>query len=278
MSIKQKVIRRIAASHLAGPTLADAVHVYNLAIARGWTSTIAPWTDPADTLQGIADQYRAALQTILDGPLDCYLSVKLTTLQYDFGIVRELVEKANGGGIRIHFDSMDPESAEPTIKLVERILATHRNIGYTIAARWKRCTRDAQQLIDWGIPVRVVKGQWPDPGLPKMDVPKNYLAVMDVLAGRAAHVEVATHDRPLAKQSLRRLLQANTSCEMEQMSGLPQNCVSLAKEFHVPMRLYIGYGYPSLPYSIREVQARPAIVGWVIRDFFLGSRKKLSHG
>ena len=275
-SLKQKIIRRIAESHLAGPSLADAVHVYNLAAERGWSSTFGPWTDPADTLKAVADQYRGALQTILDGSLNCYLSVKLTTLQYEFTIIKELVEKGKTGGVRIHFDSMDPDSAAPTSKMVERILATHRNIGYTIAARWQRSVRDAQQVIDWGIPVRIVKGQWADPSGPKADVRKNYLATIDALAGKGVPVEVATHHRPLAAESLRRLIQAGTSCEMEQMSGLPQNCVSLAKQLHIPMRLYIGYGYPSLPYSIREVQARPAIVGWVLRDFILGARKKLS--
>ncbi len=276
LSIKQKILHRIAASHLAGPTLTDAVHVYNLATERGWSSTFAPWTDPAVTLQVTADQYLAALHTILDGSLNCYLSVKLPNLQYDFGLISELVEIGKSGGIRIHFDSMDPDSASPTIKLVERILASYHNVGYTIAARWQRSARDARQVVEWGIPVRVVKGQWPDPLVPKTDVRKNYLAVIDALAGKAVHVEVATHHRPLARESLHRLLQAKTSCEMGQMSGLPQNCATLSKELHVPMRLYIGYGYPSLPYSIREVQARPAVVGWVIRDFFLGNRKKLT--
>jgi proline dehydrogenase len=274
--LKEKIIRRIAASHLAGPSLPDAVRVYKLAAERGWSSAFGLWTAPDDTPATVAGHCRDALQTILDGSMNCYLSIKLTTLNYDFGLVKELVEKATGGGIRIHFDSMDPDSAAPTMKFIERILATHRNVGYTIAIRWQRSLRDAQQVIDFGIPVRVVKGQWADPASPRINVKRNYLSVIDALAGRAAHVGVATHQRSLAKDALQRLRQAGTSCEMEQMSGLPQNCASLAKALGVPMRLYIGYGYPSLPYSIRQVQARPAIVGWVIRDFILGGRKKLS--
>jgi proline dehydrogenase len=209
--------------------------------------------------------------------MECYLSIKLTTFNYDFGLVRELVEKASAGGIRVHFDSMDPDSATPTMQFLERILATHRNVGYTIAIRWQRALHDAQRINELGVPVRIVKGQWADPGSPGIDVRRNYLAVVDALAGRAVHVEVATHQHSLAKEALHRLLQAKTPCEMQQMSGLPQNCARLAKSLGVPMRLYIGYGYPSLPYSIRQVQARPAIVGWVIRDFILGGRKKLSH-
>lgn len=275
-TIKQKIIRRIAASHLAGPSLSDAIRVHKLAAERGWSSAFGLWTSPEDTPVTVAGQCRDALQSILDGSMNCYLSIKLTTFNYDFGLVKELVGKAESGGIRVHFDSMDPDSAAPTMKFLERILATHRNVGYTIAARWQRRLRDAQQVIDFGIPVRVVKGQWADPETPRIDVRQNYLSVIDTLAGRAAHVGVATHQRSLAKEALQRLHDAGTSCEMEQMSGLPQNCASLAKALGVPMRIYIGYGFPSLPYSIREVQARPAIFGWVIRDFILGGRKTLS--
>lgn len=274
--VKRRIERRIAASHLAGADLNDAIRVYRLALQRGWSCTFGPWTNPSDTSIVAARSYRNALQSILDNGMNCYLSVKLPAIGYDFSLLEDLIELADRKGIRIHFDGMAPDSAAPTLKIIERVLAKHRNIGYTIPARWNRSIEDLEQIIDFGIPVRLVKGQWTDPVTPISDVRKNFLAIVDRLAGKVPLVAIATHDRRLASEALHRLKNAGSPCEMEQLSSLPQNCTSLAKSLNVPMRLYIPYGYPSLPYNIHHVKARPAIIGWVIRDFFLGARKHLS--
>jgi proline dehydrogenase len=171
---------------------------------------------------------------------------------------------------------MDPDSAPRTYETIERVLATHRNIGCTLPSRWHRSIQDAQRVIDYGVPVRVIKGQWSDPLPPAVNARENYLKIIDALAGRAKLVAVATHDHALAVEAMKRLLKAKTQCEMEQMSSLPQNCAQAAKSLCIPMRIYIPYGFPSLPYNLRYVKTRPAIVGWVIRDFLLGGRKHLT--
>jgi proline dehydrogenase len=101
-------------------------------------------------------------------------------------------------------------------------------------------------------------------------------SLIDILAGRAAHVAVATHDGALAEEAVKRLLTTSTSCEIEQMSSLPQNCARIAKRHGLPMRVYIPHGYPSLPYNLRHAATRPIIIGWAVRDLILGPRNKLS--
>ena len=173
---------------------------------------------------------------------------------------------------------MDPDSADRTFNLLERTLAKHRNLGCTLPGRWKRSAEDAARVIEWGIPVRVVKGQWPDPGIPKFEARAGYLEVIRRLSGKAAQVAVATHDQGLARKALRSLTESGTSCEMEQLSSLPHTCSQIANGFHVPFRLYVPYGYPSMPYDIWQVRARPQIVRWVIRDALRGRHRKLpSH-
>jgi proline dehydrogenase len=274
--IKQSIVHRIASSHLAGPSLPDAVTIYNLAIQRGWSCTFGPWTDPSNNPRTTAECYSNAIQKISDNSLTCYISIKLTALNYDYSLLKELVERAQLGGVRIHFDAMDPDSAPPTFKIIERLLASYKNIGCTLPSRWNRSIQDTEKVIDWAIPVRIVKGQWADLSHSKLDHRKNFLAIIDRLAGKAQLVAVATHDHKLANGSLQRLKESGSYCEMEQLSSLPQNCAHLAKAMNIPMRIYIPYGFPSLPYNLRHVQTRPAIVGWVIRDFILGGRKNLS--
>jgi proline dehydrogenase len=275
-TLKQGIIRRIAASHLSGPSFSDVLPMYHQSKERGWLCAFGPWTDPANSSEETARQYLSDLQSIIGNSMEGYFSIKLTTIDYNLPFLKELLDIAKNAGIRIHFDAMDPDSAPRTYETIERVLATHRNIGCTLPSRWHRSLQDAQRVVDYGVPVRVIKGQWSDPLHPNIDARENYVKIIESLAGRAALVAVATHDRKLAAESLQRLLKAKSPCEMEQMSSLPQNCAQTAKSLCIPMRVYIPYGFPSLPYNLRHVKTRPAIAGWVMRDFLLGGRKHLT--
>ncbi len=274
-AIKEKVIQRMTASHLAGPDLVDAVRVYIEATALGWPGTFGYWSGPQDTPETIAQRYTDTANLIGHESLNCYLSIKVTGFNYDYEQLTALLELAAENGIRVHCDAMGPESASPTFDLLERALKVHRNLGCTLPARWQRSLDDTARVVEWGIPVRVVKGQWADPATPGVDAREQYLEIIRRLSGKAAHVAVATHDRRLARRALQALTESKTSCEMEQLSSLPQNCARLAREFHVPLRVYIPFGHPSLPYDIWQVRTRPQIVSWVLRDILTGKHRSL---
>jgi len=274
--LKSRVIDRMTASHLAGPTVADAVRIYDQAARYGCSCTFGYWSGPDDTPATHRSVYHATLQTILERSLNCYLSIKVTALKYDFGIVSELLDVANGRGVRVHFDAMDPDSAVPTFELLERALKSHRNLGCTLPSRWRRSITDTARVIDYGIPVRIVKGQWADPLSPSQNARRNYHEIINNLAGRAAHVAVATHDRSVAREALQRLRESKTPCEMEQLSSLPQNCAHLARSLDVPLRIYVPFGHASLPYGIWQARTRPQVIAWVMRDAWVGKHRPLS--
>ncbi|MBI4535176.1 MAG: hypothetical protein HY708_02785 [Ignavibacteriae bacterium] len=273
--LKNWVVRRMAESHLAGSDVSDAVRIANQAAQRGWSSTIGPWGRPDDTPESTVAFYATALDAVSTLPYDCYLSIKVTGLQYDLGLLTGLIDHCMSSQVRIHFDALDPDSADPTFDLLERALKVHRNMSCTLPARWRRSLKDVDRVVELGIPVRVVKGQWVDPQSPVPDVRASFLEVIRTLSGRARHVAVATHDRPLAEEALRCLLSSGTPCEMEQLSSLPQNCARLAESLHIPMRIYIPYGYPSLPYDLSFKRTRAQIVGWGMRDFLAGKHRPL---
>jgi proline dehydrogenase len=115
--------------------------------------------------------------------------------------------------------------------------------------------------------VRVVKGQWEDPDNPKLDMRRGFLEVIDELAGKAVHVAVATHDPPLAREAVRRLKKAGTSCELELIYGLPMNAVmQVATEHQLPVRLYVPYGKSYMPYALSHLRKNPRVVWWFVRD------------
>ena len=266
------VAKHAASSYIAGPEIKDGLRVCRQAAERGWSSTICPWDGPRDLPEHVAANYQAALNSITSEDIDSYLSVKVPSIGYDFGILKELMNIARRKAVRIHFDSLAPDTASRSIALLEKAIAIYPNIGYTLPSCWLRSAKDAEKIVEWRIPVRLVKGQWPDPAEPNIDPGSNYLKIIDILAGRALHVAVATHDISLAKEALTRLKAAGTSCELEQLYGLPMRGDSVAKPLGVPVRVYVPYGHAYLAYSLSTVRRRPIILIWLIRDFLKGIR------
>jgi hypothetical protein len=148
-----------------------------------------------------------------------------------------------------------------------------------------------------GVRVRVVKGQWacPDAVIGAAGVVgvvgdsmargkadavadaaaaaavlrADYLALVKHLAGRASAVAVATHDASLARESLALLKAAGTPCELELLCGLPRReCMAVARELGVPIRLYIPFGQAWLPYALDQAVRSPKMLWWMVRDTF----------
>lgn len=256
-----------AASYIAGSTVQDAIRVCRQVAGRGWSSTICPWDGPTDSPEYVLSTYETALNSISGEGLDCYLSIKAPSIEYDLKCLTKLAEIARDREVRIHFDSLGPETASQSLALLEKALKIYRNFSYTLPSRWRRSIDDAEKIIDLGVTVRIVKGQWPDPDAPNIDPKSNFLNLVDVLAGRASRVAIATHDSSLARESLTRLRALGTLCELEQLYGLPMRADSVAKPLGIPVRVYVPYGWAYLSYSLWEIRKRPIILVWLLKDF-----------
>lgn len=272
IQIKEWMVRRLAENYIAGPHLNDALRLCRRVAARGWGSILCPWDGPGDTPEEVLSNYQTALQTIASEKLDAHLSIKAPSLRYDFEALKELLPVAGERGIRIHFDSQDFDAAAPTFRLLEKAVPYYPQIGCTLPSRWRRSFFDAECAIDLGAPVRVVKGEWPDPTGEAIDPKGRFLDLIDRLAGRAREVAVATHDPMLARAALARLQKSGTPCRLEQLWGLPLRAKEVAEPTGVPVRVYIPYGHAWLPYCIGAIRRRPIILAWAARDFFLTRR------
>jgi proline dehydrogenase len=258
-------------AYIAGPDLMDAIRACHKFSERKVASTIGYWNDDGDTAEKVAETYIAALNVLMVDRLDCYLSIKAPAIGFDRGLLAEVRTAGERAGAGIHFDSLGPEYADRTFELIIESARSFPGIGCTLPGRWRRSISDASLAIDAGVRVRVVKGQWVDPDAPEIDLREGFLAVIDQLAGKARHVAVATHDPPLAREALRRLLVSGTPCEMELLFGLPlKSVMQVARELGVRVRLYIPYGHSWLPYAFSQIQKNPRILWWVIRDTFWG--------
>jgi proline dehydrogenase len=104
-----------------------------------------------------------------------------------------------------------------------------------------------------------------------MDMRRGFLNVIDGLAGRGCFVAVASHDIPLAEESLRRLLSAGTPCELELLYGLPRRGpIKMARKLGVSVRFYVPQGTAWLPYLLKQARNNPHVLAWFARDFLRG--------
>src|SRR5438128_12240774 len=190
--------KRAAKAYVAGPGLIDAVDVARRLNRAGIAGTIGFWNDERDRPRSVAQAYFDVCAAVAVDRLNCALSIKAPAVQFDAGLLNEVLERGRRTGLRIQFDSLGPESTDRTFAAIARMLPFPPGLGCTLPARWRLSLRDAESAVELGLHVRVVKGQWADPEGPEGDVRANYLAIVDRVAGRARSVAVATHDAALA--------------------------------------------------------------------------------
>lgn len=268
-AVWERAARRAARRYVAGSELEDALSVCERLSHKRIHGTIAYWNDDGEDGRAVLAIYLDGLAAIRASGLNAYSSIKVTALDLDEGMVRQVIAAGAESGVRVHFDSMWPETAEPTRRLTDK-MRDRGVLGYTLPGRWKRSVEDADWAVDENLIVRVVKGQWPDPAS-ELDAREGFLRVVERLDGRARHVAVATHDPPLAAHALDTLLASGTSCELELLYGLPaRRVVELARQRSVPVRSYVPYGKAWLPYSLGYLKRNPSVLWWMAKDTVLG--------
>jgi proline dehydrogenase len=263
-----RLIRSVSRNYIAGPTLEDAARVSGPLAARGYCLTLGYWDAAGDSASHVMQTYLASCDYLahLDG--QNYLSIKIPALQNDAGMFRALREESQARGVALHFDSLDADHATPMFRfLADHAQPSGGTIGCTLPGRWRRSLDDAELAIDLGLMVRVVKGQSPDPVEPERDPAAGYLSVVRKLAGRARCVRVASHDPLVTRQSLAILKAAGTPCELELLYGLPVGRqVALAREFGVPVRVYVAFGHAFLPYALGSLRKHPGALLRLLRE------------
>ena len=273
--VKDLLLQRIMRRYIVGYSLQDALRAARRVVRAGWQVTVCPWNFPDDSPEKVAQNYVAAVQGIAAVTSGGYVSVKARALAYSLDLLREVIAAAKPHNMRIHFDSLEPETAEATFRLIEQALAEYPNLGCTLPARWRRSARDVHRVLEWQIPVRVVKGQWKDPEAPESDLDAAFLSLLGKLAGRSVHVAVATHNVSLARRAFSLLRETGTPSRLEVLYGLPLRVAHVAGELNMGVTMYIPYGRACLPYDIYVLRKNPVILKWMLRDLLMGDHFQL---
>lgn len=259
------LMSRAARAYVAGDRLHNAVRVRDRLARRGLGATLGFWNDRQDTPRRVADEYLACIRCCSAGD---YVSIKLPAIDHSRVLFDELMAAAVTRAVPLHFDAMQPDTASRLRSFVEALPdAARARIGVTLPACWQRSAGDAGWAAESGLPVRIVKGQWPDPDCPQIDLRAGFLRLVDVLADRGVRVAVATHDAPLARAALQRLRGRAAPMEVELLYGLPRRAVlRVASGSAVAARIYVGYGFAFVPYAAGRMLDDPRRLVWLLRD------------
>jgi proline dehydrogenase len=264
------MLRHASARYIAGPELSDALAVCRKLDQDSYPSTLGFWDSGKDSPQYVAQEYLNGIEAASRQATGCYVSIKLTGLDFDPALEDAVLGAAARKNVRLHFDSQAPDIAGRTFSLLQdriRKTGNPQMLGCTLPGRWRRSIRDAESVRRMGVCVRVVKGQWQDNEGPEVDLRTGYLNVIDRLSGHPAHVSVATHDPVLAREAIQRLRSRNTPCGLELLLGLPsRHMLKLANSLSAPVRFYVPYGHAWLPYALRQVKRNPRVLFWMAKD------------
>jgi len=268
-AVLMPVVRKAAGSYIGGETVEEALSVACRLAAEGHPATLGYW----DTgHQSPAECARIGLEAVValgNEAFDGYVSLKPPALGFSAESAQTIARAAAEKNLRLHCDSHGPEAVAPSNAFAEALLAIlpPEKVGTTLPGRWLRSLADADWAMARGLPVRVVKGQWPDPADPKRDLAEGFLAVIGRLCQGASHVAVATHDAPLAREAIARLKAANVSCEVEVLLGMPAApLLAWTKETGVTSRIYVPYGPGFVPNAIGVLRRNPRLLVAVAKE------------
>ncbi|SNS94320.1 L-proline dehydrogenase [Sphingomonas laterariae] len=268
------LLKAAARSYAAGETIDEALAVARMAHARGYATTLCYWHDQAAPAEQVAAEYLRLIDRLDGGRLSAHLSVKIPGLGNRADLVQRVIAAARDRNIPVDLDSHAPEQADDVIAAIEAVGSD--DLGIAIPGRWRKSVDMARWAAGKGLRVRIVKGEWPDPGAPDIDPGAGYRAVMEALAGHSREVSVATHNPLLARDCFARLAATGTPHVQELLYGYPMDAaVAEARQAGVATRIYIAYGHAWVPYAIKRVLKQPKVAWWLARDLASGRRDGL---
>jgi proline dehydrogenase len=269
------ILKYAARPYLGGETIEDALCVAARLTREGHPVAFSHWdigSEGAHEIEAIALDAMTALSGIAH---DSYLALKPPALRFSQAAARRLASASKAHGVRLHFDSHGADVADLQIAMLAEMLNVvgPDSLGTTIPGRLSRSGDDAEWAIARGLAVRVVKGEWPEPGEASCDLRKGFLEVVDRLAGRARHVAVATHDLVLGQAAIHRLRAAGTPCEIEVLLGMPADALlAWAKDNGVKTRVYVPYGRGFIPNAVGILRHNPRLAMTIARAQLIPGR------
>jgi proline dehydrogenase len=281
--VPKPVVRRVAGRYIAGEHLAAAVDVVRSLNDVGRSATIDVLGEDVlceEEAAALVDEYLEALAAIEDEGLRADLSVKPSAVglrlgaDLCFGNLVRLVEAAAERGNQVEIDMEGSRTTSGTLSLYGRLRESgHDNVVIVLQAALRRTFDDVLALSPLRPRVRVCKGIYVEPPTVAYRGPDtirfNFVKAVERLLDQGSFVAIATHDSALADACLQLVVERGLSTaryECQMLLGVrPELADRLVAEGH-PLRVYVPYGRRWYEYSMRRLQANPAVAAAIAAE------------
>jgi proline dehydrogenase len=246
---------RSARRYVAGPSGADAVAVVNLLeTGAGLGASVDLFGERATPAEApaVARRYEELCRLLAERTsARTWLSLDLSHIAFDPGLLDAIVA-AVPPGRRLQLGAEEAAVADRVLDLAVGAARAGRPVEATLQANLKRSPGDADRLAAAGVPVRLVKGAYPEPPAVAHAWGRETDAAFADLARRlhaaGADVALATHDRPLRD----RLLAELPDARCETLLGIdPPGTAALAAAGR-DVRVYVAFGPDWFRYFMRR--------------------------
>lgn len=252
---------RRARRYVAGRTLEEAQPVVVGLAGRGLAVSVDRFGErvtDADVAKAAADEYVALAEAVAGLPEGIWLSADLSHLGLDVSLplCRELVERvlaALPSGRRLQLGAEDSWRTDAILRIVEEVAGAGGAIGATLQANLRRSQVDADRLAAAAVPVRLVKGAYPEAANVAYEWGEQtdlaYLRLARQLHHADVDVALATHDRVLREALLPELPAAT----VEMLLGVRNDDAEALLQAGRTVRMYVPYGADWLRYYLRRI-------------------------
>jgi len=282
--VPRRVVQRVSAPYIAGPTLDDARRTVARLNAEGKLATVDVLGEEVrrpEEAEAIAAAYQETLAAIAADGLRAGVSVKLTALGLEIdrdlcrSLLAEVVADAAAKGRFVRIDMEDSSCTDATLELYRGLREAGRdNVGIVLQSCLKRSLADVAALADLRPDVRLCKGIYIEPEEVAYrdpdEIRASYLRILDALLEAGSYVALATHDEWLIRRSLERVAgRGSGEYEIQFLLGVREERASELVSAGHRLRVYVPYGDRWYEYSTRRLQENPAIA-WTIAKATLG--------
>ncbi|MBV8727855.1 MAG: proline dehydrogenase family protein [Candidatus Eremiobacteraeota bacterium] len=269
----QKRFFFLAKRFVPGETIDEALAAVKAINARGMSATLDFLGEDVtedEAARHTRDVYFEILEAINREGVDSNVSVKLSALglliSEDLATEQLTSIAERAGNNKDPFVRIDMEGSActaPTLRIFERVYATHSNVGPVLQALLKRTPSDVERMIKLKARVRLCKGAYKEPreiahqAMPT--IRREYLRLAERLLTSGVYPGLATHDLRLISAIKRYADQQKITpdrFEFQMLYGVRPHVQHELVSQGYRVRIYIPFGTHWAAYFYRRVLER----------------------
>ena len=279
MGFKERVVLPLAKRWIAGVDLHSAIEDAKNANSRGIGAILnfhGEDIKDRETADAQAAEYLRVQQSLSEGGIDGFASVKLTQLGLgaDDEGMRDRLERiaSNADSCRqlLWIDMEGSAFTEATVRTYIDLHERHPTAGVALQAYTRRSASDLKSILDAGGKVRLVKGAYKESRdfvFPTRDeVRANFTNLMGTLFERGDGFAIGTHDSVLIERAKKLAESKHAGFRFELLKGIRDELKADLVESGYKVSEYLPYGDSWYAYSRRRISEHPSNIWLLLRS------------